>query len=174
MDESGVWFGGRGGEEIGGTRLFSLRTHHNSITPNWGKNTKGKQVTHIWTKLPLAKANVQHYAFFPFCLFMNLPHALIVSFVYSFFLLPPLFFILCSPVSSYLSFGTLPPIFFFFLYMIFIFNKFRWLLFFLDCLLLFCINWVSFFNKSIWVNLYKLTFSIPQLFHSQPNKKEEN
>ena len=96
------------------------------------------------------------------------------------FLLPPLFFILCSPVSSYLSFGTLPPIFFFiflFLYMIFIFNTFGWLpsfFFFFSCLSLFCFNLPSFFNNDIWVNLYKLTFTIHSLFYSQPNKKEGN
>ena len=39
---------------------------------------------------------------------------------------------------------------------------------------LFCFNWLSFFNKGIWVNLYKLTFSIISLFYSQPNKNERN
>ena len=38
----------------------------------------------------------------------------------------------------------------------------------------FCFNWPLFFNKNVWKNLYKLTFSIPLLFHSQPNKKERN
>ena len=53
----------------------------------------------------------------------------------------------------------------------------------------FSINWViaffsfghffvlinhHFFNKGVWVNLYKFTFSIPPLFHSQANKKERN
>ena len=50
----------------------------------------------------------------------------------------------------------------------FFFLFFTWFLFLIN------FNWASFFNKSIWVNLYKLTFSIPQLFHSQLNKKEEN
>ena len=35
-------------------------------------------------------------------------------------------------------------------------------------------NWPLFFNKAIRVNLYKLTFSIYLLFHSQPNKNEGN
>ena len=35
-------------------------------------------------------------------------------------------------------------------------------------------NWALFFNKVIWVNLYKLIFFIPPLFHSQPNKNEGN
>ena len=39
---------------------------------------------------------------------------------------------------------------------------------------LFFFNWSSFFNKGVWVNLYKLTFSISSLFHSQPNKNEKN
>ena len=38
----------------------------------------------------------------------------------------------------------------------------------------FCFNWASFLNKGICVNLYKLTFSIPLLFHSQPNKNKGN
>ena len=31
-----------------------------------------------------------------------------------------------------------------------------------------------FFNKDVWVNLYKLTFFIPPFFHSQLNKNERN
>ena len=38
---------------------------------------------------------------------------------------------------------------------------------------LFCFNWVSFFNKRIWVNLFKLIFSIIPLFDPQPNKNDE-
>ena len=36
----------------------------------------------------------------------------------------------------------------------------------------FFFNLASFFNKGIWVNLFKLIFSIPPPFHSKPNKKE--
>ena len=54
------------------------------------------------------------------------------------------------------------------------FNKFRWLLIIFGCLSLFCFNLTSYFNKNIWVNLYKLTFFIPPLFNSQPNKNEGN
>ena len=46
--------------------------------------------------------------------------------------------------------------------------------YFFDCWSLFCFNWASFCNKSILVNLYKLTFFIPSHFHSQLNKKERN
>ena len=38
----------------------------------------------------------------------------------------------------------------------------------------FCFDWTSFFNNGIWVNLFKLIFFIPPLFHSQPNKEEIN
>ena len=41
---------------------------------------------------------------------------------------------------------------------------------FFGCLLPFCFNWQSFFNKGLWVNLYKFTFSIPLFFHFQLNK----
>jgi len=49
-----------------------------------------------------------------------------------------------------------------------------------DCIF-FCFFYYSFFsighhffNKGIWVNLHKLTFSIPLFFYSQPNKNEGN
>ena len=38
---------------------------------------------------------------------------------------------------------------------------------------LFRFNWQSFFINGIWVNLYKFTFSIPPLFHSQKKKKRD-
>ena len=47
-------------------------------------------------------------------------------------------------------------------------------LFFFGCLLLFCVNWASFFNKSIWVNLYKFTIFISPLINFQLNKNERN
>ena len=49
----------------------------------------------------------------------------------------------------------------------------NWVIFF-GCLSFICFNWPSFFNKGIWVNLDKLTFFIPPLFHSQSNKEERN
>ena len=52
------------------------------------------------------------------------------------------------------------------------FNKLGDCFFFFFGLSLFCFNWPSVFNNSIWVNLYKLTFSIPPFFHFQPNKYE--
>ena len=69
MDEIGVWLmGGGGGEKIGGATLFSLWAHQNSITPNWGENTRENKSL-IFGQLPLANTNIHHYAFFPFCLF---------------------------------------------------------------------------------------------------------
>ena len=65
-------------------------------------------------------------------------------------------------------------VFFFFFWTWFFINKFGWLLFFFFFGSLFCFNWVLFFNKGIWVNLFKLIFSIPPLFYSQPNKNEKN
>ena len=49
----------------------------------------------------------------------------------------------------------------------------NWLIYF-GCLSFICFNWPSFFNKGIWVNLDKLTFFIPPLFHFQSNKEERN
>ena len=153
MDEIGVWLGGGGGEKIGGAALFSMgppKLYH----PKLGRKHKGKQVTHFWT---IALSQHKHSSL---CLLSCLSFSwifLMLSFVSSFFLLPPLFSILCSLVFSYLSFGTLSSFFFFFLffgmwawfcfvfllllliflkdsdfflYMIFIFNTFGWLLFF--------------------------------------------
>ena len=56
---------------------------------------------------------------------------------------------------------------YFFLGMFFIFNKFRWLYCFLVVCHFFVLIGHQFFNKDIWVSLYKLTFSVPKLFHSQ-------
>ena len=63
-------------------------------------------------------------------------------------------------------------VFFFFFWIWFFINKIGWLLFlfFLVLCHFFCFNWASFFNKGIWVNLFKLIFSIFLLFHSQPIK----
>ena len=44
---------------------------------------------------------------------------------------------------------------------------------FFGCLSLFCFKWSSFYKKGVWVNLYKLTFFIFSLFHSQPKKRRE-
>ena len=63
----------------------------------------------------------------------------------------------------------------FFWNMFFIFIKKIWVvaLFCVVICYFFFINWASFFNKGIWVNLFKLIFSFPPLFHSQSNKKKE-
>ena len=51
----------------------------------------------------------------------------------------------------------------------------NWVIFiFFGCLSFIYFNWPSFFNKDIWVNLDKLTFFIPPLFHFQPNKEKKN
>ena len=64
---------------------------------------------------------------------------------------------------------------FFFLDMIFLKkNLGDWFFFFLVVYPFFVFNWTSFFNKGICINLYKLTFSIILLFHSQLNKKKGN
>ena len=63
--------------------------------------------------------------------------------------------------------------FLFFMDMIFLLNLGNWFFFFF-VYHFFGFNWASFFNKGICVNLYKLTFSISQFFHFQPNKNEEN
>ena len=104
--------------------------------------------------------------FFPgYCLFSFLFSILFVSFD---FLGPsvPLSFFHFFPGNSIASslFGIL------FLF----FNKFGWLLFFLcDYLSLFCFNWASFFNKSIWVNLFKLIFFHPSTFPLSTKQKWE-
>ena len=60
----------------------------------------------------------------------------------------------------------LPPLFFFFFLLI----SYVWARcsvgFFFFCLSLFFFNCTSFFNNGIWINLYKLIFSIISLFHS--------
>ena len=64
---------------------FSLQAHQNSITPNWGENTRKNIVTHFQTKLPLANTNVQHCAFFLFYLFhefASCSHLFLPSFYY--------------------------------------------------------------------------------------------
>ena len=62
-------------------------------------------------------------------------------------------------------------------YLFFFFFKWghNWVIafFFLSCLSLFCFNWVSFFNKGIWVNLCKFTFSIPFTFSLLIKQKRE-
>ena len=91
--------------------------------------------------------------------------------------LPTSFFLLIywASLSSFLSF-FLFIFFIFFIYghdFYFLINLGDWIFFWF-----FITFWVlighHFFNKGIYVNLYKLTYSILPFFHSQPNKKEEN
>ena len=49
----------------------------------------------------------------------------------------------------------------------------NWLIAFFFFGSFFCFNWPSFFNKGIWVNLCKLTYSIPPLFSLPIKKKNE-
>ena len=98
------------------------------------------------------------------------------SFPFFFFLFSFSFDLLGSSyiyLLSYSSFFFGLDVIFFWTWFLF-FNKFRWLLIIFGCLSLFCFNLTSYFNKNIWVNLYKLTFFIPPLFNSQPNKNEGN
>ena len=88
-----------------------------------------------------------------------------------------LFFLSCGCDSCFVCFFfwlTRHDFYFFGTWFLF-FNKLGDCLFF-GCLLLFCFNWPSFFNKSVRVNLYKFTFffPIPPLFYSQSNKNERN
>ena len=62
MSGKSVWLRGGGGEKSGGTQLFSLWAHHNSISPKWRR--KGGRVS--WTKLPFS---IQWPTF---CIFINL------------------------------------------------------------------------------------------------------
>ena len=100
------------------------------------------------------------------------------------------FFFLGNHVASchfFFSWALTLPLFFciflflFLLDVIFLEHVF-YLKFFFWVIALFCvvichlkkkkINLTLFFNKGIWINLFKFIFSIPQFFHSQPNKKE--
>ena len=81
-----VVFGWEGrGEKIGRARLFFSLGPAKLYHPKLGRKHKGKRVTHFQTKLPLANTNVQHYAFFPFCLFhefASCSHLFLPSFYY--------------------------------------------------------------------------------------------
>ena len=109
---------------------------------------------------------------------------------FSFFIFCLLFFFSC-PGLALPSSSTYPPppfngfprrcllffLFFSFFFLCLTRHDFyflmNWVIFF-GCLSFICFNWPSFFNKGIWVNLDKLTFFIPPLFHSQSNKEERN
>ena len=97
-----------------------------------------------------------HYLFFPFFLFsfsfdlLGRHHPVYVAHIYICFLILLLLLLLLL-----LFFGL--DVIFFWTWFLF-FNKFRWLLIIFGCLSLFCFNLTSYFNKNIWVNLYKLTF----------------
>ena len=103
---------GRRRENWWGRAIFPMgppKLYH----PKSGRKQKGKQVTHFWTIAPSQHKRSS------LCLLSFLSFSwicLMLSFVSSFFLLPPLFSILCSLVFSYLSLGTLPSFFFCFLF----------------------------------------------------------
>ena len=160
------------------------------------KKLKGKIWHHFWTKVPMYNCTwassscfSSQFFFFPF---LNVTCLLLFFFLLLLLLLLlllPFIFIfsfdLLGRLVQYSFFSFLLLLFFFwfrcdlFIYLFyghdfyFLINLGDWF-FFLGCLSLFCFNWASFFNKSICINLYKLTFSIPPFFHSQPNKKEGN
>ena len=131
------------------------------------------------------------------CVFSPLPHQNYIS--PNLFLLVAIFFFF---LIAFL--GVIMPFFFFFFAILLFFFSFIFLflfwglnrlefffyLFFFVCMifyflinlgdcpfLVFCqffFNWTLFFNKGIWVNLYTHFFSIPPLFHRQPNTKKGN
>ena len=118
---------------------------------------------HFWTKMPMYN-----------CIFTH------VAFLHTFF---PLH---CLPLFFFWFTGQACLVFFlsFFLFIFFIFfiyghdfyfliNLGDWIFFWF--FITFCVLiGHHFFNKGIYVNLYKLTYSILPFFHSQPNKKKEN
>ena len=50
MSGNGVWLKRGGREKSGGTQLFSLWAHQNSISPKW----REKEDNACWTKLPFS------------------------------------------------------------------------------------------------------------------------
>ena len=118
--------------------------------PNWRKNWKEKMRLLNRQKCPCALAHGQFVQFHLFFFLISFSGCML-------------------PSSSSSSFLCLTAHDFFLLDFYFLIN---WVIVFF--LSLFCFNWLSFFNKGIWVNLYKLTFSIISLFYSQPNKNERN
>ena len=125
---------------------------------------------HFWTKMPICNCTWASSTLLFFTLFF--------SFSFSFFLLD----VACLLLFFFYFFifydllGMLVQNFFFFFFgccccyldVIFLwtwflfFNKFRWLIFFFFLVIyhFFGFNWISFFHKGIYVNLYKITFSI--------------
>ena len=132
-------------------RCFLPRLTKKVFFPNWRKNWKEKMSPFNRQKCPCALAHGQFVQFHHFFFFFNFLFWLYVAFFFFFFSL-----FNCT--------------WFFLLDFYFLIN---WVIVFFF-LSLFCFNWPSFFNKGIWVNLYKLTFSIISLFYSQPNKNEKN
>ena len=135
------------------------------------RKLKEEIVYHFLTKMPICN-----------CTWDSSKLLFLTPFFYPLRCCLPLFFSIdllgrrCLPLLLFLFFSF----FFFFLDVIFFYehdfyffiNLGDW--FFLVVYHFFGFNWVSFFNRGICVNLYKLTFSILPLFHSQPNKNEGN
>ena len=146
--------------------MFSPQTHQNVPSKMERKLTE-KNLISKWWKCPCAlyffffliwsMDSIRCLLLFFFLLISWLhPVALLFLFFFFFFCFLLWFFFRCGFFSRY-NFYFLINLgdFFFFLS-------------------LFCFNRASFFNKAIWVNLYKHIFFIPPFFHSQPNKNKEN
>ena len=125
-----------------------------------GKKTEGRN----WASFLDENAHVQ--------LHIGFVHVALLHFFFPFLLV-----VASSSSSSFFHFsfdllGRLRLVLIFFSFLFLSFFAFFCVL--CVCVCVFHFNWASFFNKSICVNLYKLTFSIPLLFHSQPNKNKGN
>ena len=137
------------------------------------RKLKGKIKHHFWTKMPICSCTwaCPHWSssfFFSFFFFFFFPlDVASFCFLFSFDLEGRLH--TCLVLIFFLFFLLLSFMFFFFFSrhdFYFLINLDDWFFFFLVVYHFFGFNWVSFFNKGICVNLYKLTFSILLLFYS--------
>ena len=142
----------------GPTKKFSLQIRENIERRKWGYRQKWPCTAHFFFFFFCAVLGTLP-PFFSF--FFPYPWLAVAFYLKFLFFFLPFFFSLCLTrhdffLTWFLFFNELSDCFFF------------------GCLSFICFNWLSFFNKSIWINLYKFTFSIFLLFHSQPNKNEIN
>ena len=130
-----------------------------------------------------ASSNTLLFFFFSGLWMLPLPSFFLFSWVlplaFSFLFSFLFFFFFWFPGQACPVRCTSSPFFFLFFFCVFFFSLDVIFIFLINLgdyifLSLFCFNWALFFNKDIWINLYKLTFSISPLFHSQPNKNDKN
>lgn len=153
MVERGICFGRKGGEKTIGarpTRVFSLRTHQNSISSNWEEN-RGKVIV---ADLQSNKWNILS--------FYVLDLVLTIIFSGAYDLLENCFW-------TWFFFVTF---FFFsrhnFSFLIILGNHF----FFFSAT--FFLKWASSFNKGIWIYLYKHFFFHPFTFLPLTKRNDGN